>query len=78
MDIDASIKLGSVAETAARASRNAAMAEGIDFAAQCGGRLSGDTFARIALEAAIQAQADLAEAIAVMEAALKKEEQSDG
>lgn len=78
MDIDASIKLGNVADALGRASRYAARAEGIDFAAEWGGRLSGNSYARIALEAAIQAQADLAEAVAVLEAALAKKEQTDG
>lgn len=77
MNAEASIKLGSVSSVAGRASRYAAMAEGINFAAECGGRLSGDAYTRIALEVAIQAQADLAEAVAVLEATLKKGEQSD-
>ena len=78
MVTEASILLGSVSSVAGRASRHAARAEGIYFAAECGVRLSGDAYTRIALEAAIQAQADLAEAIAALEAALAKEEQSDG
>jgi len=78
MVTEASTLLGSVSSVAGRASRYAARAEGIAFAAECGGRLSGNSYTRIALEAAIQAQADLAEAIAALEAALAKEEQSDG
>jgi len=73
MDMDVSIKLGTVAGAANRAARYAAKAEGVDFAAVCGGRMSGESFARIALEAALEAQADLAEAIAMLETQTAKE-----
>jgi len=73
MDMDTSISLGSVADTVGRATRYAAKAEGIDFAKELGGRMSGDTFMGYALEAAIQAQGSLAEVIAALETELAKE-----
>ena len=72
--MNVSIKLGAVAETVSRAARYAAKAEGIDFAAECGGTLSGETFALCAVEAALEAQNDLAKAIAALETELAKEE----